>query len=206
MAGEASSSAGGGAAASMYAQSITMGIDLMMGTSQDAAYDAAYGPYYRKHQQMFNAANQKVAAEANINAIRQDRINTDAMIAIQQDKAEANAKVMAAVSGVEGQSVRDVINQTEFNSSVAQSNNQRTAEQNIENQLAQIYQSQTSLDAASSTTISNPNMGLAIGAAGTQWFMGMRESGGFETMFGGSQESGNGDIGISSTSTLGPPQ
>lgn len=204
MAGEASSSAGGGAAAGLYAQSITMGIDLMFGASQDAAYDAAYGPYYRKHQQMFNAANQKVAAEANINAIRQDRINTDAMIAIQQDKAEASAKVMAAVSGVEGQSVRDVINQTEFNSSVAQSNNQRTAEQNIENQLSQIYQSQTSLDAASSTNMSNPNMGLAIGAAGTQWFMGMRDAGGFDTLFG--NESDNGDIGISSTSSLGPPQ
>lgn len=196
--GSAGGSAGGGAAASLYSQAILMGVDMMLGTSKDAAYDAAYGPYYRKYQQMSNAVNQKVAAEANINAITQDRINTDVMIEIQQDKAEAQAKVMAAVSGVEGQSVQDVIYQTEFNSSVAQSNNQKNAEQNIENQLANIYTSQTTLDAAANTTMpTGPNVGLGVARAGIAAGLNIREAGGFDTMFGaGDSNAGDGDIGI----------
>lgn len=149
--------AGGGYAAAM------MGVvDLMSGASVDAAYEAAYGQYYKAYAGQMNASNRKVAAEANISAIKQDKINTDVVIDMQQDQAEARAKVMAAVSGAEGQSVDAVIAQTEFNSSVAQSNNKKNAEQQIENQLAAIYQSQSTMLALDNVDVHSPSIGMAL--------------------------------------------
>lgn len=148
-----------------YAAAMTGTADLMTGASADAAYEAAYGQYYSAFQGMHNAANQKVAAEANISAIKQDRINTDIVVAMKQDQAEAAAKVSAAVSGVEGQSVNDVIYQTEVNSSVAQSNNRKNAEQQIENQLATVYQSQSTMLALDNVNVSSPSLAMSLASS-----------------------------------------
>lgn len=152
-----------------YAQAVAGVADMLTGASADAAYEAAYGRYYTSHQQMLNAANQKIAAEANINAIRQDRINTDTVIAMQQDKAEAQAKVAAAVSGTEGQSVDDVIYQTEVESSVAKQNNKKNADQQIENQLSQMYQAQSTLLAVDDPQVVEPSMILNIATAASNF-------------------------------------
>jgi len=57
-----------------YSAAILGVADLLTGASADAAYEAAYGKYYSAFKGMKNAANQRVAAEANIAAIRQDQI------------------------------------------------------------------------------------------------------------------------------------
>lgn len=147
---------------SAYAQAFLGVADMLTGASADAAYEAAYGQYYKSYQGMHNAANAKVAAEANISAIKQDRINTDKVIAMKQDEAEAQAKVMAAVTGTEGQSVDATIYQTEVNSSVAKQNNRMNAEQQIENQLSAVYQSQSTQLALDNPQVANVSTGLNL--------------------------------------------
>lgn len=173
------------AGAGGYAAAMTGVVDMMTGASADAAYEAAYGQYYTAFQGMHNAANQKVAAEANIAAIEQDRINTDMVIAMQQDQAEAQAKVSAAVSGVEGQSVKDVIYQTEVNSSVAKSNNRKNAEQQIENQLATIYQSSSTLLALDNVSMQSPSIAMSLAnSAAAMSGMGAELMEGMDGLFG----------------------
>ena len=148
----ASAGAGG------YAAAFAGVADLMTGASKDAAYEAAYGIYYQKAQGILNASNNKVAAEANIAAITQDKIRTDTVIGIQQDQAEAQAKVSAAVSGTEGQSLDQSIYQTEINSSVATANNRRKAEGQIEQQLSNIYASQIQLQNIDQVEFTQPDI------------------------------------------------
>lgn len=169
-----------------YSQAMLGVVDLMTGASADAAYEAAYGQYYSAFSQMHNAASQKVAAEANIAAIEQDRINTDKVIAMQQDQAEAQALVAAAVSGTEGQSVNDVLYQTEVNSSVASSNNRANAEQQVENQLAQIYQSQTILSGAGNVSVNSPSIGLSAATSAASFMIssGPEMMEGIDSLFG----------------------
>jgi nitric oxide reductase large subunit len=146
------------AGGSGYATAMIGAVDMMTGAGADAAYEAAYGKFYSAAAGMINAGNQKVAAEANIAAIQQDKINTNVIIDMQQDKAEAQAKVAAAVSGTEGQSVSDTIYETEINSSVAKSNNRARAQQQVEQQLAQVYQSQSTLLALDNPEVSSPSI------------------------------------------------
>ena len=171
----AAQAAGGGSSAGAggYAAAILGVVDLMTGASADAAYEAAFGPFYTAFANMHNAANAKVAAEANIAAIKQDKINTDVAVALMQDQAEAQALVAAAVHGVEGQSVKDVVYQTEVNSAVAVSNNRKVMDQQIEDQLAQIYSSQSTMIAAGQHGVSSPTTASSI-AAGLTPLLGMR--------------------------------
>ena len=200
MAGEAApgGGGGGGAGAGLYMQAMVGVIDLLAGGSRDAAYDAAYGQHYRAFAGMHNAARQAAAAGANIAAIRQDTINTDTVIKMKQDQAEAMAKVAAAVSGVEGQSVNDVIYQTEVNSSVAQRNAQIAAEQNIENQLSTIYTSKSTMLALDNPA-SNPADPMMAAAQSLAHIVGNDElrgriMEGWDSMFGVNAQSSVGDI------------
>lgn len=136
-----------------YAMAAAGVAEMMTGAQADAAYEAAYGKYYSAAMNMRNAGNAKVAAEANIAAIKQDKIHTDVMISANQEKAEAQAKVMSAVSGVEGQSVEATIYQSEINSSLAKANNKRVMQQNIEQQLAAVYSSQSAMLAADNPSV-----------------------------------------------------
>lgn len=183
------------ASAGGYASAIMGVADVLTGASADAAYEAAYGKFYSSYQAMHNAANQKVAAEANIAAIKQDRINTDKVIAMRQDSAEAQAKVAAAVSGTEGRSVKDVIYQSEINSSVAKSNNRATSAQQIENQLATVYQSTSTLLAVDAPQVSSQSLGMSlatgIGAIISDETLRGEVADGVESLF-----SGGSDIGI----------
>lgn len=152
-----------------YAQAVLGVADMLTGASADAAYEAAYGTYFKAYMGMHNAANAKVAAEANIAAITQDRINTDKVIDMQQDQAEAQATLAAAVSGTEGGSVDAVKYQTEVNSSLAKQNNRKRAEQQVEQQLANIYQSQATMLTLGETSVAAPNMALDLTQASTQF-------------------------------------
>ncbi len=120
-------------------------VDMLSGASVDAAYNAAYGTAYQAYAQMHNASNAKVAAEANIAAIKQDKINTDKVIAMQQDQAAALKTVAAAASGTEGGSLDAALYQTQVQSTVAKDNSRKQAEQGIEQQLAAVFNAQSTL-------------------------------------------------------------
>lgn len=165
-----------------YSMAILGVADALTGASVDAAYEAAYGTYYRSQTQMLNAANAKVAAEANISAIKQDKINTDTVINMRQDEAEAQAKVLAAVSGTTGQSVDATIYQTEVNSSLAKSNASREMDRQIENQKASIYASQSTMLAVDDPQINETSSGMdlvkmATGVMSDSSFMGQLSEG-----------------------------
>ena len=184
------------ASTSGYAAAFMGVSDLLTGASKDAAYEAAYGKFYSAFQGMHNAANQKVAAEANISAIQQDRINTNIVIARHQDQAEAQAKVSAAVSGVEGQSVNDVIYQTEVSSSVAKSNNKKNAEQQIENQLSTVYQSTSTMLALDNASVSSPSLARSLAtSAASMVGLGDELMDGMSGLF-GVESSGEADLAI----------
>lgn len=161
------------AGSSGYASAIIGVADLLTGASADAAYEAAFGPYYTAFANMHNAANAKVAAEANIAAIKQNKINTDIVVNANQERAEAEARLMAAVSGTSGRSVDDVIYQTEVNSTVAKANTKKAMEQSIEDQLSQVYASQSTMLAAGKHNVGNASA-LSNVAAGLTPLLGMR--------------------------------
>jgi hypothetical protein len=130
---------------SIYAQAVMSTADALTGASADAAYDAAYGTVYKAATQMHNAAQRKVTAEANIAAIKQDNINSATIIGMNQDAAEAQAKVYAAATGTEGGSVNATIYQTEVSSTRAVQQSTKQANQQIENQLSNVYAAQSTL-------------------------------------------------------------
>ncbi len=152
-----------------YAQAMMGVADAMTGASADAAYEAAYGKFYTAYTHMHNAANQKVAAEANIAAITQNQINTDKVIAMQQDQAEAQAKVAAAVSGTAGGSVDAAIYQTEVNSSLSKANNRANAQNQIEQQLSAVYNSQSTLLAVDNPQVAQISIGMTLAQAGANY-------------------------------------
>ena len=145
------------AGASGYAAAFVGVADVLTGASADAAYDAAYGTYYSSFVGMHNAANQRVAAEANIAAITQEKIHTNKIISMKRDQAAANAKVMAAVSGTEGQSVRDVAYQIDTNSSAAKSNVARQTNQQIDQQLTAVYNSTSTMLSLDNPQVASPS-------------------------------------------------
>lgn len=177
-----------------YAQAIIGTVDALTGASVDAAYEAAYGKFYTQYQRMHNAANAKVAAEANINAIRQDKVNTDTFIRQQQDKVEAEIRVAAAVSGATGGSVEDTINQTEIASSFAIRNNAKKLDQQVENQLSNIHTAQSTLlqlDSTSPVADINPLLETAKSLStisSSQWGEIMEQAGEYKQQFFGPAE------------------
>lgn len=130
---------------SIYATAVTSGIDALAGISADKAYDQTYNQTYAAEAQKANIRNAMHAAELNITAVRKDKVLTNTMIGLQQDQAEAAAKVAAATAGVEGGSVDDIIYETERNEAMAINNANRRSGQAIESQLAQIGTGMSSL-------------------------------------------------------------
>ncbi len=132
---------------SLYAQAAQQGMSTLqlLGTGSNAATKAAYNEQYQTTTQRFNLAQAKHTAQLNITATKQDKILTDTAIQMQQDQAQALAKVSAAASGVEGGSVDDVIYDTEKNEALALQRNKRNSEMNIEQHLASVYSGQSAL-------------------------------------------------------------
>ena len=136
---------------SIYAQAVMSGMSTLEalatgGNAQTrAAYDVAYNETYSAVAKRHAAGRAKVAAEANISSIRQDKILTDTTIQMRQDEAEAVTRVAAAVSGSTGGSVDQVIYETHKNESQRLAENRRSAEQAIEGEKAKIHSSQSAL-------------------------------------------------------------
>ena len=154
----------------IYGNLIGNAVDLVSGASADAAYDQAFAAQYN-YQMQLNAHNRaKAAAEANLAAVKQDQVNADRVVRMQQDQAEAQAKVNAAFRGVEGQSQEDILYQTEVNAAFATANNRAIAEQGIEQQKANVYNAQISTPLAPEVVTADP----------MQAFVGSIFEGGFE--------------------------
>lgn len=195
-AGGSSGGASGGASGAAYGQAIMGVINVLSNTAGKAAYEAAYGKFYQAAAGRLNAADARVAAEANIAAIVQDKINTNTIINIHQSQAEAQAKLAAAVGGVDGQSVNQVIHQTEVNSSLAKANNRRQVEQQLEQQLANVYQATSTASSLSEPLVTKPSIGLGFleDVSGLIKTDGKNLVEGFDRLFG--EEQTQGDITI----------
>lgn len=142
---------------SIYAQAVQSGLSAaqLAFTGENAQTKAAYNQSFAEQAARLAAAERKHTAEKNISAIKQDKILSNTQIQMSQDQAEAFAKVNAAAAGVQGQSVEDVVYQTEANETYAMSRNKRQADQRIESELARVNSAQASL---LSVTDSSPNV------------------------------------------------
>jgi len=142
---------------SIYAQAVQSGLSAaqLAFTGDNAATTAAYNQSFAEQSQRLAAAASKNTAEKNIAAIKQDTILTNVQLQMNQDQAEAFAKVNAAASGVKGQSVDDVVYQSETNEVYAVARNKRQSSQRIDSELARVNSAQSNL---MSVTNSSPSV------------------------------------------------
>ena len=134
----------------LYAQAANSGIQALnvMGGGDNAGTIAAYNSTYANEQARYRAADQKNTAEQNISAINQDKILTNLKIEMNQQHAEAQLAVNAAVAGVSGSSVDLAIYGTEANASMRRQQAEAEADQLTEQQLANVSNAQADLTSA----------------------------------------------------------
>lgn len=130
---------------SIYATAITSGISALAGTAADQVYASTYNQVRATETKKANIRSAMQAAQYNIAAVRQDKVLTNIEVQINQDKAEAAAKVAAATAGVEGGSVDDVMYETEKNEAFAINRANRKAAIDTEGYLSQITSGMSSL-------------------------------------------------------------
>ena len=132
---------------SLYAQAMSSGMAaLEIGlTGANATSRAAYNTAYVEATRKAGVLEAKHATELNMSAIAQDRITSNTHIRMLQDSAEAQAIVNAAAAGVEGGSVRDVINSTETNAVLAKGRSNQAHKQQLEQQKSMIVSQQSAM-------------------------------------------------------------
>ena len=131
---------------SLYAQAVQSGMEAAHSLFGDSATEkAAFNQGYKSQADKIAAANAKNVAEKNIAAAKQDTMLSNVHIQMNQDKAEAMARVNAAASGSEGSSVQDVIYDTEKNEAFAVLRTKRKESQRIESQVARVNNAQSAL-------------------------------------------------------------
>lgn len=123
---------------SLYTQAMVSGMNALTGAQADQIYTSTYNQVYAQEAQKANIRNAMGVAQTNVAAIKADQILTNTQIRMNQDEAEARAIVNAAAAGVEGGSVDDIVYDTERNAAFATNAANQQAEQEVENQLAQI--------------------------------------------------------------------
>jgi len=142
----------------------------MLDTSQaDAIYDATYN----KSMSVFNAGQQLNAIEGQVANIKQEQILGVANVALNQDAAEAQAKVNAAAAGVSGGSVEQVIYETNKDAAFAVGNINAQADANVDSLQNDIQTASMGLSGANNVQIDVPSFGenLVTGAlnVGGEW-------------------------------------
>lgn len=152
------------AAASMAASAI----------SGEAA-DAIYAEVFNKQVKVFNAGRQVNALENQIASVKTDQILAVANVALNQDAAEAQAKVNAAAAGVSGGSVEQVIYETNKDAAFAVGNINAQADANVDGLSNQVQSASFGLSSANSIKIDVPSLGetlvggaLTVAAASTE--------------------------------------
>lgn len=147
----------------LAAQSGMSALQLAL-TGSNAATKEAWNTSYNETAQRLAIASAKDAAQTNISALRQDKILSDVSIEIQQNEAEANAKVSAAVAGVSGTNVDQTVYMTEVNAAMAKQQNAQQTDQAVKDQQTAVENAELSLLSVPDTRTPSVLDGL-LGAA-----------------------------------------
>lgn len=123
-----------GAAAAQYAK---MGID--MAQNIEARAQQGWNTGIQRSTAKFQAADSIVASQGNIANAEQQKILSSVTIDSDRRKAEAAAKVSAAVAGAEGSAVDATIQQTQTTAVLAQQGLERQTDNQIEAMLDNVY-------------------------------------------------------------------
>ncbi len=141
----------------IYGAAITSGISALSlaFTGESAETTAAFNVAYATAARKASIIETRHAAQLSIAAIQQDKITSNIKIRMNQDQTEAWAKVNAAVAGVSGGSIDDVVEQTEADAVYAQAAAERQAEQRIDTLGSQIVSQTSSLGAVQEPIVDN---------------------------------------------------
>lgn len=171
----------------MYMAAAQMGVDALTGAKADAVGAAVY----QKEMALYNATQTKDIHQRNIASIKQDKILSDTQIQLNQDQAEAQAKVMAAAEGVEGGSVDAVLYETEKNAAYRMAENANAAEAAIEAEAAAVGGASLNMAGIQRTKIDVPsiadsllNNGMTLAASMTKSERGQTKEA-FDSFWGG---------------------
>lgn len=175
----------------MYAMAVQSGIQFASGLAgvESAETVARYNSEFQSYSSKLAASRVRTNAGRNINAVNQDKILSNVLVAQRQAEAEAAIRVQAAASGVSGGSVEAALYQTEANASFAVAGNKRKAEQSKETLRTEVYNATMTmqnnirhsepsivgnlLNAASKIDVNDLRIGEALGSTpdvGTQSF------------------------------------
>lgn len=153
---------------SLYAQAMQSGVQAI--TTAFEGGKAAEAFYTNKYLREDAISRNKVNAERNITAIKQDTIRSNTQIQMKQDQAEAMAKVSAAAAGVTGGSVSDVLYTTEVNEVNAMAANEKRAENSIASEMESIYASSNAMfaeDTVQQESLGSKALGNTLQAVGS---------------------------------------
>ena len=143
---------------SAYLAAAQMGAALI----SNQAGDAAFAAQYNKQMGIFNAGQQVNTLEDQISTVRQEQILSVANVQLNQDAAEAQAKVNAAAAGVSGGSVEQVIYETNKDAAFAVGNINAQADADNNALSKQVQSASLGLASAQSTKVEVPSLGEAL--------------------------------------------
>jgi hypothetical protein len=143
---------------SAYIAAAQMGAALI----SNQAGDAAFAAQYNKQMGIFNAGQQVNALEDQISTVKQEQILSVANVQLNQDAAEAQAKVNAAAAGVSGGSVEQVIYETNKDAAFAVGNINAQADADSNALSKQVQSASLGLASAQSTKVEVPSLGEAL--------------------------------------------
>lgn len=149
---------------SMYIAAAQMAASAMSGTEADAVFTATYN----KQMNIFNAGQQVNALEDQIANTRQEQLLAVTNVQLNQDAAEAQAKVNAAAAGVSGGSVEQVIYETNKDAAFAVGNINEQADADIGALSNQVQSASLGLATAQSTKIDIPSFGETLAGSTMQ--------------------------------------
>lgn len=132
---------------SIYNAAVTEGIGALqvMFTGRNAQTDAAYNAAYAVEAKRRSTASQRDALQGSLALVHQEKILSNQNIRLSQARAEAAIKVQAAVSGVSGQSIGDLVYNTKKNAAFANNSTLKERERMIDNLAAEIGNTTNSL-------------------------------------------------------------
>lgn len=93
-------------------QGTTTAVGILTGTDSPATI-AAYNASYQAKAKQFAMLDARHAAELNLSSVKADKILTDRNIQLKQNQAEAAARSQAAWAGVGGQTLDDIVFETQ---------------------------------------------------------------------------------------------
>ena len=128
-------------------------------TLSNEAGDAAFAATYNKQMSIFNAGQQVTVLEDQISNVRQEQILSVANVQLNQDAAEAQAKVNAAAAGVSGGSVEQVIYETNKDAAFAVGNINAQADADTGALSKQVQSASLGLSSAQSVDTNIPSLG-----------------------------------------------